>query len=164
MIAKLRRPSAAWWCRGRRRRTRPGQCLPREAATLLPQSSLPGQRRRRRNSLVVVTKHPNMSTKKSDNVCLASTGDKAYPKPSVAVHQLDDVVDDAALQRHNPSLVVEQLDGVAALQRPSSSTASSLGNLMVSWMSFAASVPTCDGPVTLIGTQKKNARVARKTQ
>ena len=78
-------------------------------------------------------------------------------KSSVAIQQLDDVVDDAALQRHNPSLVVEQHDGVvddAALQRPSSSTASSLGNLMVSWMSFAASVPTYDGPVTLIGPKK----------
>ena len=58
------------------------------------------------------------------------------------------------LQRHNPSLVVQQLDDVlddSALQRPNSSTASSLGNLKVSWMSFAASVPTHDGKVTLIG-------------
>ena len=36
------------------RRTRPGQCLPGGAATLPPQSSLPGQWRRRRNSLLVV--------------------------------------------------------------------------------------------------------------
>ena len=81
MIAKLRRRSAAWWCRGRRRRTRPRQCLPGRAATLSPQSSLPGQWRRRRNSLVVVAEHQNTSTKK-DNVCLASTGDNAYPNPA----------------------------------------------------------------------------------
>ena len=35
-------------------------------------------------------------------MCLASTGDNACPKPSVAVQQLDDVVDDAALQQPRP--------------------------------------------------------------
>ena len=59
MIAKLHRLSAAWWCRGRRRRTRPGQCLPGGAATHPPQDSLRGQWRRRRNSLVAVTVHQN---------------------------------------------------------------------------------------------------------
>ena len=35
-------------------------------------------------------------------MCLASTGDNAYPKPSVAVQQLDGVVDDVALQQPRP--------------------------------------------------------------
>ena len=40
---------------------------------------------------------------------------------------------------------------------------------MVSWMPFAASVPTCDGPVTLIGQKKKSLdgeknTVARKSK
>ena len=80
-------------------------------------------------------------------------------------------MDEVVLQRHNPSLVVQQLDDVvddSALQRPSSSTASSLGNLMVSWMSFAASVLTHDGQVTLIGpdwmtnTGRKALQIFRK--
>ena len=84
----------------------PGSAFRGEQPLSPPQSSLPGQWRWRRNSLVVVTKHQNMSTK-NDNVCLESTGDNAYPKPTVAVQQLDDVVDVVC------------------------STAFSLGNLMV---------------------------------
>ena len=60
----------------------PGSCLPGRAATVRPQSSLPRQWRRRRNSLVT-SKH--VHNKKKINVCLASTSDNAYPKPSVAV-------------------------------------------------------------------------------
>ena len=37
---------------------------------------------------------------------------------------------------------------------PTQSPASPFSNLMVSWMSFAASVPTYDGTMTLIGTKK----------
>ena len=81
-----------------------------------PQSSLPGHRRKRRNSLVVVTKHLNTSTK--NNVCLASTRDNDYqshndadeePQRSIVVQQLDGVVDEVAVQR---SLVGLQFQGI----------------------------------------------------
>ena len=46
--------------------------------------------------------------------CLARTGDKGLPKPSVTVQQLHGAVDEVVLQRHRyrASVAVQQLGGV----------------------------------------------------
>ena len=81
-----------------------------------PQSSLPGHRRKRRNSLVVVTKHLNTSTK--NNVCLASTRDNAYQSPS------------------------SPFSNLTAPWMKSCCSGTSFNNLMMSWMTLRCSGPT----------------------
>ena len=111
-----------------------------ESSHSLPQSSLPGQWRRRRNSLVVVTKHQDTSTIKVIMYVLRAPVTTPTQSPTSPFSNL------------MMSWMTLRCSGPVPAQP------SSLGNLMVSWMSFATSVPTHDGPVALFGPKPPERR------
>ena len=90
MMAAQRCRRAASRSRGRRRRPRPGRCLPGGAAILSPKSSPPT--RKRRDSLMVVKQNPKINRV---DVCLAGT-----IKEAPALHG---VVNEVAVQRPRSS-------------------------------------------------------------
>ena len=75
----------------------PGSAFRGEQPLSSPQSSLPGHRQKRRNSLEFVK---SVKTQNATNVCLANTADNGHQSHNNA---------DEELQR---SIVVQQLDGV----------------------------------------------------